>query len=188
MKDDGLSVTLPPEEPPAPDRYSSVKSPVLSFKFTEPVKFPLAVGFDVTDTVQFAPAASELGQLFVCAKWPLTVIAVMPSDADVSFVTVAVCEGLTVPAGTAANVSVVGENSRDPATPLAVSGTVCGLLAASSVKVAASLIDPVDSGRNAMETVHVPPAATLVGAVGQVVAVTSKSGPVVIDEIFSATV
>jgi hypothetical protein len=61
VNEEGLRVTLPP----APDRYSSVVLPVLSFTFTEPVKLPLAVGFDVTVKVQFAPTASELGQLFV---------------------------------------------------------------------------------------------------------------------------
>jgi hypothetical protein len=54
--------------PPDPDKYSSVRLPVLSFTFAEPVKLTFAIGFDVTVTVQFAPAASELGQLFVCAK------------------------------------------------------------------------------------------------------------------------
>lgn len=58
----------PPEVVPDPDRYSSVVLPVLSLTFTEPAVAPLVVGFDVTVTVQFAPAPSVPGQLFVCAK------------------------------------------------------------------------------------------------------------------------
>lgn len=67
MKEDGLRVTVPGEAP-APDKYRRVVLPVLSFTFTEPVVVPLAVGFDVTVNVQLAPEASELAQLFVCAK------------------------------------------------------------------------------------------------------------------------
>jgi hypothetical protein len=162
--------------------------PVLSMTFTDPEVFPLAVGFDVTVKVQFAPTPSELAQLFVCAKLPVTLIVVRPRAAEVSFVNVAVCDGLTVPAGTAAKVREVGENSPDPTTPVPVRGTDCGLLAASSVKITASLFAPVDCGRNATVTVQFPPAATLVGAVGHVVAVSWKSDPTAIDEMFSATV
>ena len=157
--------------PPAPDKKSIVVLPVLSATFTDPAKLPLTVGFEVTVKVQLAPAATELGQLFVCAKWPLTVIPVRPSADEVSFVNVAVCDGLTVPGATAAKVSEVGENSPDPTTPVPVKGTDCGLLAASSVTITASLFAPVDCGRNATVIVQFPPAATLVGAVGQVVAV-----------------
>lgn len=115
-------------------------------------------------------------------------IAVRLSAAEVSLVSVTACEGLTLPGATAAKVSAPGEKSTDPATAVAVSGTDCGLPVASSVKAIDSLFAPVDSGRKPTVTVQTAPAARLEGAVGQVLAVSTKSCPTAIDEIFKATV
>src|SRR5512132_4471659 len=62
---------------------------------------PAAVGVNVTEIVQLAPAASVLGHAFVCAKSP-AFVPVIPIEliviaADPVFVRVAVCGGLVVP-------------------------------------------------------------------------------------------
>jgi hypothetical protein len=45
----------------------------LSLMLTAAVRVPLAVGLNVTLTLQLAPAANELPQVWVCAKFPALV-------------------------------------------------------------------------------------------------------------------
>jgi hypothetical protein len=62
-----------------------------------PVRLPVAVGVNVTLTVQFAPAATEVPHVFVCAKSPETAIDDTLSAVPRLFVTVSVFTTLEVP-------------------------------------------------------------------------------------------
>ena len=64
---------------------------------TAPVRVPPAVGVKVTLIAQFAPAASDAPQLFVCAKSPLAENPVMASGALPVLESVAVFALLVVP-------------------------------------------------------------------------------------------
>ena len=61
-----------------------------------PVRWPAAVGVNVTAIVQLAPAATELPQALVCAKSPDAVTPEMVNDALPVFVSVTVCAALAV--------------------------------------------------------------------------------------------
>jgi hypothetical protein len=65
--------------------------------FRVPVLFPRTVGEKLTLMVQFAPPASDVPQLLVCAKFPVTVIAPMLAAAVPLLVSVAVWATLFVP-------------------------------------------------------------------------------------------
>lgn len=54
-------------------------SPALSVTTVDPVRLPTAVGVNVIVIVQLAPAATELPQVLVCEKSPLTAMLVMLS-------------------------------------------------------------------------------------------------------------
>jgi hypothetical protein len=61
----------------------------LSVMVTVPVRLPAAVGVNVTEMVQFAPAATLVPQVWVCAKSPdiaieVTVKAVVPEFVSVT--------------------------------------------------------------------------------------------------------
>ena len=77
-----------------------------------------------------------------------------------SFVSVAVCDGLTVFGVTPANASDVGLNNSDPTTAVPLSDTDWLPPGASSVKVITSLFAPAEYGRKASEIVHDEPAGT----------------------------
>jgi hypothetical protein len=80
----------------------------LSLKVSAPVIAPRLPGLKVTFTVQTAFAASELGQLLVCMKSPLTMIEPIESEAVPEFVRVIVFSALAVPAATLANAKLFG--------------------------------------------------------------------------------
>lgn len=69
-----------PDRLPVPDRFSTCGLVLaLSVMLSVPVRVPKAVGLNVTETKQLAPAANvlgESGQLFVCVKSPL--VAILP--------------------------------------------------------------------------------------------------------------
>lgn len=185
---DGLNVTEPVFGfVPFPLRYNWVASPELSFTLIDPVYAPTAVGFDDTVNVQLAPDASEpVGQLFVCANAPLSVVDdSVTADFD-PFVSVAVCDALVLYSGVDGKVSDPGENISVPAVPVPLSVAICGLFAALSVNVSGSLFAPVVVGRNCTETVQEAPPASFDGVIGQVFAEMEKSVPVVIELITSA--
>jgi hypothetical protein len=156
---------------PFPLKYNCVAAPALSFTLIEPLYAPTVVGFDATVNVQLAPAASApVGQLFVCAKAPLTVIDDRVTlDVD-PFVSVDVCDALVLYCAVAGKVRAPGEKISVPAVPVPVSVAVCGLLAALSVNVSGSLFAPVAVGRNSSETVQDPLAASFDGVIGHVFA------------------
>jgi hypothetical protein len=135
-------------------------------------------------TVQLAfEARLPIGQLFVSVKAPLTVIEESVTAEAELFVRVAGCVALVLYSAVAGKASEPGENCSVPAVPVPLSTAFCGLLAAVSVNVSGSLFAPVDVGLKITEAVHDAPAATCVGAVGQVLAEMAKSGPVVIELI-----
>lgn len=190
---DGLKVAAPVFGfAPDPLSASIVPLPELTFTFTEPLFAPTAVGFDVTVTVQLAPAANvpfvPVGQLFVSPNGPLTVIDESVIAAPDLLASVAVCDALVLPIVVAAKVRESGVNSREPTVPVPESTAVCGLLAASSVNVSGSLFAPLEVGLKMSETVHDAPAATCPPEVGQLPPdATAKSAPVVIELIVAAT-
>jgi hypothetical protein len=69
----------------------------LSATESVPVRVPVAVGVNVTEILQFEPAASVVEQVFVCAKSPVREIP-MPVNVDVpSLYSVTICAALVVP-------------------------------------------------------------------------------------------
>jgi hypothetical protein len=69
----------------------------LSTIVSVPVREPPAVGPNASAIEQFEPAASEVPQVFVCAKSPVAEMLEMESEALPVFVTVMVCVALVVP-------------------------------------------------------------------------------------------
>jgi len=91
-------VTPTMKSSPAPDMVVFCGLLVaLSVKVSEPVRFPLAVGANVTLTEQLAPAARLAPQLFVSPKSPVVAIAEMDSAALPLLVSVTFCAALVVP-------------------------------------------------------------------------------------------
>jgi hypothetical protein len=75
-----LEVT--PNVTPVPLSATVCGDPVaLSVMFSVPVRPPAPVGANVTEIVQFAPAATLVPQLFVCAKSPEATIELSVSGA-----------------------------------------------------------------------------------------------------------
>ena len=92
----------------------------------EPVRVPVAVGVNVTLTVQLAPAVSELGQALVWAKSPVaapmeSVVVPVPV-----FFTVTGWLGLVVPTVCDVNVKLVGVGATITENPVPVRLTDCG--------------------------------------------------------------
>jgi hypothetical protein len=73
-----------------------------------PVRVPVAVGVNVTLTVQFASAFSVGGQVLVSAKSPLGAIEIVVLAAP-ELVTITAWLALVVPTPCEANVKLVGE-------------------------------------------------------------------------------
>jgi hypothetical protein len=122
----------------------------LSVTDSLPVRFPICVGSKVTLTVQLAPAASELPQVWVCAKSPALVpviaMAVIVNVVVPTLVSVTVFAGLAVSMATVPKLKVVGESFA--VVPIPLSGTCCGLPAALSVTVRAAMRVPLAVGLN----------------------------------------
>ncbi len=68
----------------------------MSVMLIAPVRWPAEVGVNVTAIEQFAPAASELAHVLVCAKSPLAVMPEMLSAALPVLVSVMFCAALVV--------------------------------------------------------------------------------------------
>ena len=99
----------------------------LSVKRRLPLLVPVAVGLNVTLTVQVALMASEEGQLLVCAKSPGLVPAIVMLESDRAavpvFFSVTGCEALVLPTANEANVSEVGVSCTTGATAMEVKFT-----------------------------------------------------------------
>src|SRR5437870_168925 len=105
----------------------------LSLMLTAAVRVPLAVGLKVTLIPQLAPAANELPQVWVCAKFPALVpviaMLLMVKIAVPVFLSVTVLAVLVVPIACVEKVRLVGDKvafgPEIAAAPLNV--TLCGV-------------------------------------------------------------
>jgi hypothetical protein len=88
---------------------------------SEAVNAPAAAGLNSTDTVQLAPAASDVVQVVADFRNDVALVPVMVSDVSVNaavpeFFTVTTCAAVVTPTVVEANVSVVGVNVTAGAT------------------------------------------------------------------------
>src|SRR5436305_136269 len=82
---------------PAPESVTLCGLPAaLSVIVTAPVRVPVAVGVNVRLMAQFAPAASDVPQVVVCAKSPMAAMPVMVRAVLPVFESVTVCAALVV--------------------------------------------------------------------------------------------
>ena len=133
----------------------------LSLTLSDAVRVPLAVGLKMILTLQVAPAANELPQVWVCAKSP-ALIPVMATPAMLrvvapTLVSVTVFAGLVVPMLTVPKFRVVGNSFA--VVPVPPSVTCCGLPAALSVMLRAAERAPLAVGLNVTLMLQVAPAA-----------------------------
>jgi hypothetical protein len=114
VNDDGFRVTAGDVTvTPVPDTGTdSGLSPALSVIVTLAERAPDAVGVKVTVIVQFAPAASDAGQVFVCEKSvefvPVAAIELIVSAAFPVLVSVTPWDALVVPTVWLENVNEAG--------------------------------------------------------------------------------
>ena len=91
---------------PEPERLMVCGLPEASSSMiTLPFLVPSAVGVKVTETVQFAPTASDEPQVWFASKSPVTLTADMFKAAAPGFERVTVCAALVVPIARAAKTS-----------------------------------------------------------------------------------
>lgn len=104
----------------------------LSIMASVPRLVPIAVGVNVTEIVQLAPAATLAPQVFVSAKSPEAAIEVIFKAAASELVSITVCAVLVVPSVCEAKVRLAGVSVtvETPEEPDPVSDTVCSPLAA----------------------------------------------------------
>jgi hypothetical protein len=143
-----------------------VTLPVLSVTVSVALRLPGAVGVNVTEIVQFAPTATLVPQVLVCAKSP-GLVPVMAMLAIVSgpvpeLVSVTVCALAVTPTFVLLNGTTVGESPAvgTPA-PVPLSETVCvfpDTLLALSVIVTVAVRVPEAAGLNVTEMVQLVPA------------------------------
>src|SRR5207302_5400425 len=139
------AVTVAPE----PVRLTVCGLPeALSVIVIAPVLVPVAVGVNVTLIVQFAPAPTEVPQVFVCPKSPLGAMLVMPSVALPVFLSVTLCVALVVLICWYPNVRLVGDRLTIGPVPVPVRLIVCGLPEAVSVIVIVPVNVPAAAGVN----------------------------------------
>src|SRR5437016_9496166 len=108
---------------PAPERLAVCGLPLaLSVTVKDAERAPVAVGVNVTLMVQLELAASELPQLFVCAKSPLlvpvTAMLEILNAVPPEFVSVTGSAALVVPTFWLLYVSEVGESAAVAVTPV----------------------------------------------------------------------
>jgi hypothetical protein len=136
----------------------------LSVNERPPEAVPTAVGVNVTATVQVAEAATglEVEQVVpeaAIAKGPVTPMAVKVRLALPALVSVTVCEGLVVFAGSDGKVGGADKLTVGP-VPVPVNGTVCGLSLALSVRVRIPDRVPLAVGVNVTLITQLPLAVT----------------------------
>ena len=62
-----------------------------------PARLPAAVGVNFTEIEQFAPAATDVPQVLICAKSPDVAIELRASAASPELASVTVCAALVIP-------------------------------------------------------------------------------------------
>lgn len=128
----------------------------------EPVRVPVVVGVKVTLTVQLAPAASVLEQLFVCVKSPVAAPIVSVVDKVPVFFTVTGLLALVVPTACEAKVRLDGVvvTVMVPPVPVPDRVTVWGEFVALSVIEIVPGSDPLAVGVNVTLTEQLVPACS----------------------------
>src|SRR5271157_5953949 len=152
-------------EVPVPLRLRDCGLPLaLSVKLTEADRLPVAVGSNVTLTVQLAPAATELPQVLVCAKSPaLAPESAMPERLKAAvppLVRVAVSVPLLVFTDWLPNERLLGDRLAVAEVPVTLRLRDCGLPLALSVKLTEADRLALAVGSNVTLTVQLAPAAT----------------------------
>jgi hypothetical protein len=133
----------------------------LSLIVTVPVRLPVAVGLKVTLMVQLPPAATELPQLSVSAKSPLTAMLVMAKLMVPALVRVEDRAALVVPTVWLVKVREVGDTLAEFVTPVPDRAAVCGLPVPLSVTVTEAVRVPMAVGLNVALMVQLAPATRL---------------------------
>ena len=131
------------------------------------VKAPAAAGLNSIDTVQLAPAASDVLQVVADLTNELALIPVMVSEVSVRaavpvFLTVTVWAAVVVPTLVEAKAMLVGDNvtaGAVAAVPVPVNLTDWGEPEALSATERAAVKAPAAAGLNSTETVQLAPAA-----------------------------
>jgi len=130
------------------------------------------------ESVQLAPAASDVEQVFAANEKSLAFVPVKTKDFTVNavvlvFLSVTTCAAEVVPVFVVANFRLAGVNETvASAAPVPFSATVCGEPVALSVVVRLAVALPAAAGLNAIESVQLAPTAR---DVEQVLAVSKKS-------------
>src|SRR5271157_1994122 len=152
-------------EVPVPLRLRDCGLPLaLSVKLTEADRLALAVGSNVTLTVQLAPAATEVPQVLVCAKSPaLAPVSAMLERLKAAappLVRVAVSVPLLVFTAWLPNERLLGDRLAVAEVPVPLRLRDCGLPLALSVKLTEADRLALAVGSNVTLTVQLAPAAT----------------------------
>jgi hypothetical protein len=154
---------------PVPLSFTTCGEPVaLSAIESEAVKAPAAAGLNSTDTVQLAPAASEVPHVVADLMNEVALVPVIVSEVSVNaavpeFFTVTTCAAVVAPTVVEANVNEVGDNVTagfPVATPVPLSATSCGDPVALSAIESEAAKAPAAAGLNSTDTVQLAPAAS----------------------------
>jgi hypothetical protein len=146
---------------PVPARATVLGLPgALSVIVTVPDRDPDAVGAKVTLIVQEAPAATDVPQVFVCAKSPEATMPEMASGPVPVLESVTDWAAEVVPTAWEANVSEAAERLTPGTVPVPERATVRGLPVALSVIVTAPVRPPAAVGVNVTLMVQEAPAAS----------------------------
>jgi hypothetical protein len=152
---------------PVPLRVTVCGDPdALSVTVTDAPRLPAAVGVNVTEMLQFPPAATLAPHVLVCAKSPafvpVTAMLVIDRAPDPVLFSVTAWAVLVAPTFWLVKVRLpeVSDAIGTP-TPVPVRVTVCGDPDALSVMVTEAFRLPAAVGVNVTEMLQFPPAATL---------------------------
>ena len=133
----------------------------LSVMVSMAVRVPVAVGVKITSMRHEPPAATDVPQVFVSAKFPalvpLSVMVATESNAVPVFDSVTDIVELGVPTSCPPNDRLEPERLATGAMPVPVSATACGLSLALSVMVSVPVRAPVVAGMKAMLIVQFDP-------------------------------
>ena len=155
-------VNVPPLTP-IPDNATFCGLPAaLSVTLSAAVRVPSTAGVNLALMLQVAPAASELPQVWVCAKSPALVpIIAMPVMVKVvvpTFFRLTVFGRLVVPSPIEPKLKLIGESFA--AVPIPLSVTFCGLPDALSLMLSAAVRVPDTVGLNLMLILQLAPTAS----------------------------
>ena len=143
--------------------------PALSVTVRVPALVPKAVGVNVMEVVQLAPAANVLGdngQLEVCAKSPEAEIPKIVSGTVWVFCRITLLRALAVVITWLGKVRLAGDRVTG-SVPVPLNAAVCGEFAALSRTVSVPVRAPGAVGVKVIKIVHLSFAANVFGENGQ---------------------